>query len=353
MGKLSFGKIEKIRSFLPAICLLLILLVNLVKTPDFFDVSLTNGVFYGFIIDVINRGSELAIIAVGMTLVVSVSGGVDISVGSVAALTAAVITNILSGGEVSVNTLHAPIVLAMAAGLASAFICGVWNGFLVAHLKIQPMVATLILYTAGRGIAQLICGGQITYIRVDAYRALGSNIGNNPVPTPIYLAAAVMILTAIFLRFTSFGLYARAVGMNAEAARLSGLNPRSIKFLTYIISAVLAGLAGAIYSSRIYSCDANNIGLNVEMDAILAVLLGGNKLKGGKFSISGSVIGAYTIQALTTSLYAMGVSSVQIPLSKAAVILIALSLQSPEIEKIFRKVRKTGASPLVKEAAQL
>lgn len=353
MGKLSFGKIEKIRSFLPAICLLLILLVNLVKTPDFFDVSVTNGVFYGFIIDVINRGSELAIIAVGMTLVVSVSGGVDISVGSVAALTAAVITNILSGGEVSVNTLHAPIVLAMAAGLASAFICGVWNGFLVAHLNIQPMVATLILYTAGRGIAQLICGGQITYIRVDAYRALGSNIGNNPVPTPIYLAAAVMILTAIFLRFTSFGLYARAVGMNAEAARLSGLNPRSIKYLTYIISAVLAGLAGAIYSSRIYSCDANNIGLNVEMDAILAVLLGGNKLKGGKFSISGSVIGAYTIQALTTSLYAMGVSSVQIPLSKAAVILIALSLQSPEIEKIFRKVRKTGASPLAKEAAQL
>ena len=341
MKGLSVSRIIRQRLFLPTLCLAFVLLLNLLKTPGFFEISINNGVLYGFVIDLINRGSELAVIAVGMTFIVAVSGGVDISVGSVAALTAAVITNILSGGEVAVNELHAPILLAFLTGLVCAALCGAWNGFLVAHLNIQPMVATLILYTAGRGIAQLICGGQITYIRVDAYRVLGTAFNSNPIPTPIYIAAIVIILTFIFLKFTSFGLYVRAVGINSEAARLAGINPEKIVFLSYVISAILAGIAGAVYSSRIYSCDANNIGANVEMDAVLAVFLGGNSLRGGRFSITGSVIGAYTIQALTTSAYAMGVSSVQMPVCKAIVILLALIVQSPKFDVIFKKNKPT------------
>ncbi len=355
MKKLSFSLSLNRELILPVFCLLTVLLINLVKTPDFFDISLTNGAYYGFIIDIINRGSELAIISVGMTLAVSVSGGVDISVGAVAALSAAVITNILSGGEAAVNELHAPILLAIGAGLFSALLCGIWNGFLVARLKIQPMVATLILYTAGRGIAQLICGGQITYVRVNAYRILGTNFGNNPLPTPIYISIAVMIITGLFLKFTSFGLYAKTVGINSEAAKLAGLNPGTIKFIAYIVCAMLAGLAGAIYSSRIYSCDANNIGLNVEVDAILAVILGGNQLSGGKFSIAGSVIGAYTIQALTTSLYAFGMPSAHMPVCKALVIAASISLQSPVVKRLLnkhgKKYFKTVFKTVFKEAA--
>ncbi len=353
MRILSFRRILNKEIILPFFCLLAVLLMNLIKTPDFFDISKTNGAYYGFIIDIINRGSELAIISVGMTLVVSVSGGVDISVGSVAALTAAVITNILSGGEVSANLLHAPLLLAIAAGLICACVCGIWNGFLVARLKIQPMVATLILYTAGRGIAQLICGGQITYVRVNSYRILGTNFAGNPLPTPVYITIAVMVITGIFLKYTSFGLYAKTVGINSEAARLAGLNPANIKFIAYLICALFAGLAGAIYSSRIYSCDANNIGLNVEVDAILAVLLGGNQLRGGKFSIVGSLIGAYTIQALTTSLYAFGMSSAHMPVCKAVVILASITLQSPELRRLFKKYRKRTVRTFFKEATEL
>ncbi|SFL14850.1 monosaccharide ABC transporter membrane protein, CUT2 family [Lachnospiraceae bacterium KH1T2] len=349
----SLKGLTKKRLFMPIACLIVVLLINLVKTPDFFNISINNGVLYGYIIDVINRGSELAILAIGMTLVASSSGGTDISVGAIAAVAAAVITNILSGGTDSVNEFHAPLLLAILAGLLVAVLCGMWNGFLVASLKIQPMVATLILYTAGRGIAQLITRGQITYIRVDAYKVIGSQFGKNPVPAPIYVAVLMIVIATLFLKYTAFGLYVQTVGINAKAARLVGLNPVKIQFLCYMICGLMAGIAGVIYSSRIYSCDANNIGLNVEMDAILAVALGGNSLAGGKFSLPGSLIGAYTIQALTTSLYAMGVSSDQLPVYKAIVVVVIVSLQSPELYKML-KHRKANSEKknLIKEAVQ-
>ena len=177
-------KVTGYRLFLPLSCLLIVLLINLVTTPTFFKISITNGVLYGYIIDVINRASELVVLAVGMTLVVSASAGTDISVGAVMAVAASVCTHVLAGGEVSVNEYANPYILAVLAGLAVAVLCGCFNGFLVAKLKIQPMVATLILFTAGRGISQLVTNGQITYIRVDGYKLLGSNIPGIPIPHP-------------------------------------------------------------------------------------------------------------------------------------------------------------------------
>ena len=168
--KSGWKKLTSMRLFLPIVCLIAVLLVNVITTPGFFKVSINNGVLYGYIVDVINRASELVILAVGMTLVTAASGGQDISVGAVMAVAAAVCCQILSGGEVSVNSLAAPIIVAMLAALAASALCGAFNGFLVAKLNIQPMVATLILYTAGRGIAQLITDGQITYIRVKSYQ---------------------------------------------------------------------------------------------------------------------------------------------------------------------------------------
>ena len=327
----TLTRITKRRLFMPILCLCIVLLLNMIKTPDFFTISLRGGVLYGYIIDVINRASELVILAVGMTLCISSSAGVDISVGAIMAVAAAVCCSILAGGQVSVTAYQNPIIFAILASLVVALLCGAFNGFLVAHLKIQPMVATLILFTAGRGIAQLITNGQITYVRVDSYKLLGSNISGIPLPTSIFLAIVVIIIAQLILTKTSLGMYIEAVGINAKASRLVGLKSNRIIFLTYLISGLCAGIAGLIMSSRIYSADANNIGLLMELDAILAVALGGNSLSGGKFSITGSVIGAYTIQALTTTLYAMGVSADQIPVFKAIVVVLIVSLQSEKV----------------------
>lgn len=330
-------KITHYRLFLPLLCLALVLLINIIKTPTFFQLSIKNGVLYGYTIDVINRASELVILAVGMTLVVAASGGTDISVGAVMAVAGAICCFVLSGGQVSVNSYHAPWILGVLAALAVGTACGAWNGFLVSKMKIQPMVATLILFTAGRGIAQLITKGQITYIRVDSFKLLGANIPGIPLPTPIFIAIFVVLLVSLVLKKTALGLYVEAVGINPLASKNVGIKSQRIIFFTYTICGLLAGIAGMIATSRIYSADANNIGLNMELDAILAVALGGNSLGGGKFSISGSVIGAYTIQALTTTLYAMGVSADQIPVYKAIVVVIIVTLQSEEFKRYMRK----------------
>ena len=187
-------KITGMRLFMPIVCLFIVLLVNVIRTPDFFNITLKDGQLSGWLIDVINRGSELVILAIGMTLVTAASGGQDISVGAVMAVAAAVCCQILSGGEVSTNTLAAPIIIAAIAGILVAALCGAFNGFLVAKLNIQPMVATLILFTAGRGIAQLVTQGQITYVRVESYKAMGGFLG--PIPTPVIFAIAAMIIGA-------------------------------------------------------------------------------------------------------------------------------------------------------------
>ncbi len=344
----TIKKITHKRLFMPLVCLGIVLLINIIKTPDFFNITIKCGVLYGYIIDVINRASELVILAVGMTLTVASSAGTDISVGAVMAVCAAVACNILSGGAVSVTAYANPYVFAVIAALLVGIICGAFNGFLVANLKIQPMVATLILYTAGRGIAQLITHGQITYVRVAHYKMLGANIPGVPLPTSIFVAVVVVLIAQLFLKKTSLGLYIESVGINHKASRLVGLKSTIIIFLTYVICGLCSGVAGLIASSRIYSADANNIGLLMELDAILAVALGGNSLAGGKFSLAGSIIGAYTIQALTTTLYAMGVSADQLPVYKAVVVVVIVSLQSEVVKKWF-KSKKNVCKPVATE----
>jgi simple sugar transport system permease protein len=232
--------------------------------------------------------------------------------------------------------------VAILACLLAGALCGSVNGFLVAKLKIQPMVATLILFTAGRGIAQLISAreidgkmvpGQILYVRMESFKQIGGFFPHVIVPTPVFIAFGFVILTWFVLNRTAMGLYVKTVGINPKAGRLVGLNSTLIIFFTYVFCGLCAGLAGLISSSRIYSSDANNIGLNMELDAILAVALGGNSLGGGKFSLAGSVIGAITIQALTTSLYAMGVTADQLPVYKAIVVIVIVAIQSDEFKR--------------------
>ena len=349
----TLKRLPKMRLFLPLVCLFLVLIINIIRTPNFFEIRIQNGVLYGYIIDVINRASELVILAVGMTLVVAASGGTDISVGAVMAVAASLCCAILTGGELQLVGEYAnPLILGILGGLVIAAACGAWNGFLVAHMNIQPMVATLILYTAGRGLAQLIVRGQIYYVRVDSFRMLGAFIPGCPVPTSCILSTIVVVLVALACNKTALGLYVKSVGINKDASRLVGIKAKQIIFLCYAFCGLLAGVAGMIATSRIYSADANNIGLNLEMDAILSVALGGNSLAGGNFSLAGSVIGAYTIQALTTTLYAMGVKANQIPVYKAIIVIIIVALQSPEFKRYMGKITSKRHSAKVQVAAK-
>ena len=324
--------------FLPIVSMILVMLVNIVYDVahgnsfyNFFTITINNGILYGRIIDILNRGSEAAILALGMTLVVSASAGTDISVGSVMSLAGGVCCVLLAGyGNVNVNSYAVPLAVGVLAGILVACFCGAFNGFLVAYMKIQPMVATLILYSAGRAIGLLLCNSNIVYVNVPSFKFFGGYCGI--FPTPILITVMCVLAVVLVLRLTALSTYVQAVGINKNAARLSGYKSDMIIFICFVICGLFAGIAGIVATSRIYSADTNNIGLNLEMDAILAVALGGNSLGGGKFRISGSIIGAYTIQAITTTLYALGVSSAQAPVFKAIIVILIVAIQSPALK---------------------
>ena len=357
-GQALLNRIKRNQLLLPITALLVMLIVNVIITPNFFKISINNGVLYGFIIDILNRSCELIILAVGMTLVVASSRGTDISVGAVMAVSGAIIVRLLGGSYDDYAMFPA---LAIFIGLLGGVACGAFNGLLVARFNIQPMVATLILFTAGRGIAQLISSdpaknatGVILYVRQESFKWIGGFIPGCVIPTPIFIVIAFVLLTQLFLKKTAFSTYIQTVGINPKAGRLVGINSVLVVFCCYLFCGLSSGVAGLIASSRIYSSDANNIGLNLEMDAILAVALGGNSLGGGKFNMAGSIIGAITIQALTTSLYAIGVSADQLPIYKAVVVILIVLFQSPAFAKyramaaLKIKNQKSGVSGGVK-----
>ena len=347
MSKLK--KITGNKMFLPIFCMFLVLLINVVYDVaqgnafyDFFKIFFSESstgdmLLSGRLVNILNRGSEVAILAVGMTLVVSASAGTDISVGSVMALCAAVCCVILAGPAAPQATeLAAPLIVGVLGAIVMGCICGAFNGALVAYLNIQPMVATLILWTAARAIGLLVCNNLIVKVDNATFGILGGYVGF--FPTPIIVAAVVVAAVALLLKLTAMGTYVQSVGINKKASRIAGLNSKKIIFICYLVCGVCASIAGVVASSRITSADSNNIGLNCELDAILAVALGGNSLGGGKFNLAGSVIGAYTIQAITTTMYNMGVSSAVAPVFKAIVVIIIVAIQAPPVRAFFKKL---------------
>ncbi|MBM6926765.1 ABC transporter permease [Pseudoflavonifractor phocaeensis] len=339
-------KLTQKRLFLPVFCMILVLCINMVydlasgsNFYSFFEITLTNGLLSGRLINILNRGSEVAILAIGMTLVVSASAGTDISVGSVMSLCASFCCMLVAGFGVSSVSSAEEFAMPLAVGLIGALLmgclCGAFNGSLVAYLNIQPMVATLILWSAARAIGLLLCNNLIVYIRVPEFGVFGGYIG--PIPTPIIIAAVCVAVISVVLKKTAMGMYVQSVGINKKASRIAGLNSKRIIFVCYLICGLCAGIAGIVASSRITSADSNNIGLDMELDAILAVALGGNSLGGGKFNLAGSIIGAYTIQAITTTMYNMGVSSAVTPVFKAIVVIVIVAVQAPPLKAWFKK----------------
>lgn len=342
------------RLFLPLFCMVLVLCINMIYDAthglpfyNFFQISIVNGLLSGRLINILNRGSEAAILAIGMTLVVSASAGTDISVGSVMALCAAVCCRLLAGSAAPQATeLAVPLIVGVLAGIGMGCLCGAFNGGLVAYLGIQPMVATLILWTAARAIGLLVCNNLIVYVRNDTFGLLGGFVGF--FPTPILIAAVCILIVSVVLKKSAMGMYIQSVGINKSASRIAGLNSKRIIFLCYLLSGVCAAIAGVVAASRITSADSNNIGLNLELDAILAVAIGGNSLGGGKFNLAGSIIGAYTIQAITTTMYNMGVSSAVSPVFKAVVVILIVAIQAPPVKAWFKKMSAKRAGSAAK-----
>ena len=350
MNKSKLKKITSARLFLPIVCLIAVLLLNVIKTPDFFNVSIRNGVLYGYIIDVINRASELVILAIGMTLVTAASGGQDISVGATIAISGSVILRVLCGTNSRPDTLQAPIIVAFLVACVAAMLCGAFNGILVAYFKIQPMVATLILFTAGRSIAAWINNNELPIVNDPSFAVFGGFIPGIPIPTPVFIAAACILVTVLVLKFTNLGLYTQAVGINESSSRLNGLNPAFIKFLTFVILGLCVAVAGLIKVSRLSSINYSVIAKDIEMDAILAVALGGNALGGGKFNMTASILGAFVIQFLTTTLYKFNVQSDALPAYKAVVVILLVVFSAPVVrEKMGEFFKRMKAGTLKKE----
>ncbi|MCT2582313.1 ABC transporter permease [Actinophytocola gossypii] len=310
----------------PALALVALLLLNLVFTPSFFALRLQDGHLFGSLVDILRNGAPTLLIALGMTLVIA-TRGIDLSVGAVAAIAGAVAcTHIADGGGP---------VTAMALALVLCAVLGLWNGFLVSVVGIQPIIATLVLMTAGRGIAMLLTEGQIVTIDDDVYRQVGA--GFLVLPIAILISLAVLGGVALATRRTALGMLVESVGVNPEASRLAGVRARTIIWTVYVFVALCAGVAGLMISSNVSAADANNAGLWIELDAILAVVIGGTSLAGGRYSLTGTLLGAVIIQTLTTTVYTIGVPPEVTLVFKAVVVIIVCLLQAPRVAPALRR----------------
>jgi ribose/xylose/arabinose/galactoside ABC-type transport system permease subunit len=310
----------------PVAGLALLLAFNLFFTEGFFHVEVRDGRLYGVLIDILNHGSKVMLLALGMALVIA-TGGVDLSVGAVMAIAGAVAAQLI-------NKAGVPFPIVIGVSLAVAIVAGCWNGLLVGVFKVQPIVATLILMVAGRGIAQLITEGQIITFTDErlTYIGNGSLLG---LPFPVLLSLAMLAITVALTRKTAIGLFIESVGDNQTASAYAGVHAGTVKFLVYVFSGLCAGLAGLVAASNIKCADSNHAGLFLELDAILAVVVGGTSLTGGRFYLAGAIVGALFIQALTTTMYMRNVSADIAPVPKALAILLVCLLQSPQLRSKF------------------
>lgn len=345
LGESTFVSIAKSltsnRLTFSVIILLIVVIQNIITTPGFFNITIANGLISGYIPNILDEASELVIVTLGMTLVTAASGGQDISAGSIMAVAASFCGLMLNGSEYRTDVFHSPYIVAIIVGLLGGALCGAFNGFLVSKLRMPPMLTSLILFTAGRSIAKQITHGQTIYIMNPVYKWLGVQIPGVPIRTTIIISTLTVIIITLLTRLTSVGLYIQSVGINDASSRLVGLNSSVIKLLTFVLYGVLAGLAGLVGSSSIGSVNSGELGLGIEMDAILAVALGGNNLGGGKFSIAGSIIGAYTIQAITTTLYAMNVRADQLNVFKALIIIVIIVANSDVFKAKIKRFTQT------------
>lgn len=333
-----------IRRITPQLIILaVVLLLNLLVFPDFFKIELQNGRLFGYLIDVLNRGAPTALLCLGMTLVIATKG-IDLSVGAVMAIAGATAASLVVDGH------H--FMVAVTGALAVGALCGLWNGILVAILRIQPIVATLVLMVAGRGIAQLITEGTILTFLDPGLIHLGAGTVFG-VPTPVLIWLLLGAFVAIFVRRTALGMLIEAIGINEASSRLAGINSRVLLLCVYVVSGIGAAIAGIIVAADIQGADANNAGLWLELDAILAVVIGGNSLLGGRFSIVASLLGAMIIQSINSLILLSGMPPEFNLVIKALLILAILVIQSPKVGHILYILRASAPQSPAKPVSSL
>ncbi|MDO4369943.1 MAG: ABC transporter permease [Clostridia bacterium] len=344
--KIDFSQLMRSKITWAVIAEMLILLVCLIVRPDFFKISYqpSTGMLYGSLIDILNRSAEITIIAMGMTLVIAL-GGTDLSVGALVAVSGAFALKFMRWDPT--NPLYTtpgdytvyPFVIVILVPLAVCLLMGLFNGFMVGQLGLQPIIATLILMVCGRGVAQILTDGKQFTTLYSPFRWIGQG-SCLWLPTPIVISAVVVAAVAIFVRKTAFGTFVESVGINREASRLSGINAKRVIFIVFALTGLLSGIAGLIYSSRIMSNDSNNAGINYETDAILAVVIGGTSMSGGKFSLAGTVIGSIIIRTIVTFVYYFGIASEATMAFKALIIAVVIVLQSEPVRNWMAKRAK-------------
>lgn len=324
------------RVFWPIVMLAILIVIDVIAYPGFLEITIQDGHLFGSLIDILRNGAPTLLIAVGMTLVIA-TRGIDLSVGAVCAISGAVASAIIldSPNPHSVGTVAVAVGVSVALGL----VLGIWNGLLVTYLGIQPIVATLILMTAGRGVAMLITKGQILTVESSPFEFLGSGFLFG-LPVAVVVAGVVLIIAIILTRRTALGMFIESVGINPEASRQAGVRSRGLVIGVYAAGALLAAIAGLILTSNQTAADANNTGLFIELDAILAVVIGGTSLMGGRYSLLGTMVGVLVIQTLVTTVYIVGIPPIATMVFKAAVVVIVSLLQSPATNEALARWRK-------------
>ncbi len=327
------------RTFWTLIALVIILIVNRLISENFFSIRMVNGRLIGSPINILDGASSIVMLSIGMTLVIATKG-IDLSVGAVMAICAAVAVVLINRHEDgSNNILYTPaFVILIAVGVGA--LCGLWNGILVALLDIQPIIATLILMIAGRGIAQMITEGQSPTYTNETLAFVGRGVIYG-VPFPIILSLVMVLVVYVFVRKTAIGLMIESVGINARASYYAGMNAALITLLVYVLSGMCAALAGLKVAGEVKSADPHKAGEWAELDAILAVVIGGTLLTGGRFNLITSALGALVIQSLITGLYVSKLHPTANLVVKAIVVLAVLLLQSPEFRGfVMRPLRR-------------
>lgn len=292
--------------------LILILLLAVIVLSIVSDTFLT----FTNIMNVLRQVSINGILAVGMTLVI-LTGGIDLSIGSLMAVSAVVAASIVSESP-------SAAVVALIAGMLASGVLGGVSGTMSSRLNVAPFVATLAMMTIARGIALIYTNGRPIVIDSAAFKFLGQGY-LGPVPFPVVVFVLVAALVGIVLYMTKFGRYIFAVGGNENAARISGIRVGRVKIGVYVINGVLSGLAGALLASRISSGQPNS-GLGYELDAIAAVVIGGTSLFGGRGSLLGTIVGVLIIGVINNGLNLLDVSSYWQQIIKGVIIAGAVIL---------------------------
>jgi len=329
----------------PVLALAAVLLFNALFTEGFFDIEVRDGRLFGSLIDVLNRSVPVVLLAMGMTLVIG-TGGIDLSVGAVMAISATMAASLIARPDYSVLSgidLGGSVALVLVATLAVAALCGVWNGLLVTRLDMQPIVATLILMVAGRGLAQVLSDGQRVPFADETLIFLGRGAVLG-LPLPVFVAAGAFGATWLLTRRTALGLFIEAVGNNPSASRAAGLPARKVKVLCYAYCGLCAGVAGVIVAADNAVAVPSTFGELKELDAILAVCIGGTALTGGRFSLVGSLIGAVLIQALTTTILTLAIPREVTLVVEAVIVVVVCLLQSPRFAALFVRRRAAGGA---------